>query len=261
MMPARLSRTLLRTAVAAAFTLALAGCATAPQSPAHDEVNDPLEVPNRFVFAVNEATDVLVLRPAAEVYHTLAPDPVRDAVQRVLENLTAPLYVGNSLLQGDLQNAEDGTGRFLTNTFLGVGGIFDVATAFGIPPYRFEDFGQTLGTWGVAEGPYIVLPLLGPSNARDAAGYAVDTVADPVRIAAYRADVKYLLYVRAGVSAVDARSRVLREVDDLRRNSLDFYAAIRSLNHQRREAAIRNSTVDNKPDFPEYDAPSAKPAK
>lgn len=252
MMPASLPRTIFRTALAATFALALAGCASGPRGAANEEVSDPLEVPNRFVFAMNEAADVLVIRPAAEVYHGVVPDPVRDAVQNVLDTLLAPLVIGNSLLQGDLQNAQNATGRFMTNTILGLGGILDIASAAGVPAYRTEDFGQTLGVWGVGEGPYLVLPLLGRSNARDAVGYAVDSIADPVRIGANAADTKGVLYGRAATSAIDTRSRLLREVDDLRRNSLDFYATTRSLYSQQRNAAIRNSTTNGTQEFPEF---------
>ena len=259
MKPASLTRTFLRTAFAATVALALAGCANGPAGSTHDEVYDPLEVPNRFVFAANEAADVLVIRPAAEVYHAALPDPVRDAVQNVLDTLLAPLVIGNSLLQGDVENAQNATGRFMTNAILGLGGVLDVASAAGVPPYRSEDFGQTLGVWGVGEGPYLVLPLIGRSNVRDAVGYGVDTVADPVRVWAYGADAKNALVVRSGVSAVDQRSRLLREVDDLRRNSLDFYATTRSLYHQQRTAAIRNSTTSSKPEFPDFDKPAPAP--
>ena len=252
MMPASLPRTIFRTALAATFALALAGCASGPRGAAQEEVNDPLEVPNRFVFAVNDAADILVIRPAAEIYYGVVPDPVRDAVQNVLDTLLAPLVIGNSLLQGDLQNAQNATGRFMTNTILGLGGILDVASAAGVPAYRTEDFGQTLGVWGVGEGPYLVLPLLGRSNVRDAVGYGVDSLADPMRIGTNAAGTKSVLYGRAGSSAVDTRSRLLREVDDLRRNSLDLYATTRSLYGQQRNAAIRNSTTNGPQDFPEF---------
>lgn len=261
MMPASFSRRLLRTAFAATFALALAGCASGPKGAAHDEVNDPLEVPNRFVFAVNDAADILFIRPAAEVYHGAVPDPVRQAVSNVLANLLAPLVIGNSLLQGDGQNASDATGRFLTNTILGLGGVLDVASAAGVPPYRTEDFGQTLAVWGVGDGPYLVLPLIGRSNARDAVGFGVDTVADPFRIGMSAANANGVLYTRSAVSAIDTRSQILKEVDDLRRNSVDFYATARSLYGQQRAAQIRNSRSAETPDFPDFDKPAPAPVR
>ncbi|HYG91011.1 MAG TPA: VacJ family lipoprotein [Azospirillum sp.] len=263
MIPASLPRSFLRTVIAAGFVLALAGCASAPtgQNADANDANDPLEIPNRFVFAVNEAADILVIRPAAEVYRGAVPDPIRDAVQNILNNLLSPIIITNELLQGDGQGAQNAAGRFLTNTILGLGGVLDVATQAGIPPYAYEDFGQTLGVWGLGEGPYLVLPLLGPSNLRDATGFAVDTVADPVRLWAYGADAKNLLYLRGGTTAVNSRSLVLTQIDDLRRNSLDFYATLRSLYHQRREAEIRDREgATETPEFPEFDnAPAPAP--
>lgn len=266
MTPANLSRTLFRTAAAAALALALAGCASGSGSggagaDAAYEANDPLEVPNRFVFAVNEAADILAIRPAAEVYRNAVPDPVRNAVQNVLRNLVAPLVITNNLLQGDGRGAQEATGRFMTNTILGLGGVLDVATEAGIPPYTLEDFGQTLAVWGVGEGPYLVLPLIGPSNLRDTSGLVVDTLADPVRIWAYGTDAKDLLYARTGVSATDRRSGLLSEIDDLRRNSVDFYATARSLYRQQRAADIRDGKgATDKPEFPEFeDAPTPVP--
>lgn len=260
MMPASLSRRFLSTAFAATLALALAGCASGPRGTGHEEVNDPLEVPNRFVFAVNEAADVLFIRPAAEVYHGAVPDPVRQAVANVLANLLAPLVIGNSLLQGDGQNASDATGRFLTNTILGLGGVLDVASAAGVPAYRSEDFGQTLGVWGLGEGPYLVLPLIGRSNVRDAVGFGVDSVADPFRIGMAANNANGVLYTRSAVSAIDTRQQILKEVDDLRRNSVDFYATARSLNTQQRNAAIRNGKVEN-PEFPDFDKPAPAPVR
>ncbi|SMH60646.1 MlaA family lipoprotein [Azospirillum agricola] len=248
---ASLSRSLLRSATVAVLALTATACANRPaDSDAAYEVNDPLEVPNRFVFAANEAVDVLALRPAAEVYVGLVPDPVRDAIHNFIDNLMSPLYIANNLLQGNFEGAQFATGRFLTNTVLGAGGLADVATAAGIPE-RPEDFGQTLAVWGVGDGPYLVLPLLGPSNLRDAAGYGVDTVADPVRIWAYAHDGQGLMMARAGVSAVDRRSEVLKSVDDLRRNSLDFYATVRSLHQQQRRADIANKPGGG-PEFPDF---------
>ncbi|PWC56339.1 VacJ family lipoprotein [Azospirillum sp. TSO22-1] len=252
MMPATAIRSLFRTALAATVALALAGCASGRNGTGQDEVYDPLEVPNRFVFAMNDAADILVIRPAAEIYAGTVPDPVRNAVQNILETLLAPLVIGNSLLQGDGQNASDATGRFMTNAILGLGGVFDVASTAGIPAYRTEDFGQTLGVWGVGEGPYLVLPLIGRSNARDAVGYGVDTVADPFRIATSAANANGVLYSRSAAAAIDTRSRLLREVDDMRRSSVDFYAAARSLYHQQRNASISNSTSAGTPEFPEF---------
>ncbi len=251
---ASLSRSILRSAAVAAFALSVSACATKPgDTGAKDaayEVNDPLEVPNRFVFAANEAIDTIALRPAAEVYTVVVPDPIRDVIHNFIDNLMAPLYIANNLLQGNFEGAQIATGRFLTNTILGAGGIADVATQAGIPN-RPEDFGQTLAVWGVDNGPYLVLPLLGPSNLRDTVGYGVDTVADPVRVWGYATHHKGALTGRAAANAVDRRSHVLKEVDDLRRSSLDFYATVRSLHQQQRKAEVENKPVSG-PEFPDF---------
>lgn len=252
---ATLTRSLLRSAAVAAFALALSGCASNPGANTADQtISDPLEVPNRFVFAVNEAADVLLIRPATEVYVGVAPDPVREAVHNFMQNLLGPLYIANNLLQGDFQGAQVSTGRFMTNTLLGLGGVLDVATVAGLPEQQ-EDFGQTLAVWGLGDGPYIVLPLIGPSNLRDTAGFAVDTVADPTRIWAYATDHKGLMVGRAGIVTIDRRSQLLKEIDDLRRSSLDYYATVRSLYAQQRAAAIRDGKPAPEPEFPTFDAP------
>ncbi|HYH18155.1 MAG TPA: VacJ family lipoprotein [Azospirillum sp.] len=243
---ASLSRSLLRTA-ATALVLATAACAT----PSGDSANDPLEPVNRAIWGFNEGTDILLVRPATEVYVNAVPDPVREVVHNFLINLTMPLVIANQLLQGDAQGASDATGRFLTNTILGMGGLADVATEARIP-YESEDFGQTLAVWGLGEGPYLVLPLLGPSGLRDAAGLGVDTVADPARVAAYASGAKGALWARAGATTVDTRSQYLGTIDDIRRNSVDPYASLRSLYRQRRQVEINDgkATPAEQPDFP-----------
>ena len=250
-------RSLLRAATAATLSVAFVGCVSLPPDDpaardAYYEANDPLEPLNRAIFGFNEAADYLILEPAADTYRTLAPDPLRDAIQAFILNLLSPLIIANELLQGDFEDASVATGRFVTNTVLGAGGIADVATVAGMP-YQPEDFGQTLGVWGIGSGPYLVLPIIGPSNLRDAGGYAVDTIADPVRLWAYGTDRKGLLYARSGTSAVDSRSRIINEVDDLRRNSLDYYATVRSLHRQQRKALINDNAVPQSgPEFPDF---------
>lgn len=255
-MPASMFSSPIRAAAAATLAACLGGCATQPT--ADSAVYDPLEPVNRGVFAVNEAVDKALIKPAAQGYVYVVPDPVRDSVQSFIRNLLSPLTIANNLLQGDFDGAVQATGRFMTNTILGAGGIADVATQAG-NPWASEDFGQTMAVWGVGDGPYIVLPLLGPSNLRDATGYAVDTIGDPVRIWGVSTDHEELLWARNGASGVDRRSRLLDEVDDLRRNSIDMYATVRSLYAQQRAAAIRDqSNSAPQPDFPEYTTDAAK---
>lgn len=251
MTPASPFRPIVRTMSAAALALCVAGCATPGGSPTDATVSDPLEPVNRAVFEFNEAADKVLIQPAAEAYVYVTPDPVREAVHSFIRNLLSPLVIANQLLQGDFDGAMHASGRFMTNTILGAGGIADVATSAGIEDEP-EDFGQTLAVWGVGDGPYIVLPLLGPSNARDAVGYGVDTVGDPIRIWGHATGNETALWVRTGVSGIDRRSRVLDEVNDLRRNSLDYYATIRSLYAQQRAAQINDSSGTAAPEFPDY---------
>jgi Surface lipoprotein len=234
----------------------LGGCAT--QETVDGGVSDPLEPVNRAVFSFNEAADKAVIKPIAQGYVYVVPDPLRDSVQAFIRNLLSPITIANNLLQGDFNGAFQATGRLMTNTILGAGGIADVATTAG-NPYEPEDFGQTLAVWGVGDGPYLVLPLLGPSNIRDAVGYGVDSVGDPIRIWGTATGHEELLYARTGASGIDRRSRLLDEVDDLRRNSLDLYATVRSLYAQQRASQIRdqNGKADT-PDFPEYTSDATK---
>ncbi len=222
-----------------------AACASAPD-PSDPEavaeflqVNDPLEPTNRGVFEVNRALDNAILKPTATVYKAAAPDFVRSRVSNILSNLRSPVIFTNDLLQGEFRRAVTTFLRFFINTTIGVGGMNDMATALEIEGHD-EDFGQTLAVWGVGEGPFVMLPLFGPSNPRDTAGLVVDFFIDPLRWWASNTDRDYVPLARAGVDAVDIRSRNLEILDDLEKSSLDFYAAIRSLYRQRRADAISN---------------------
>jgi phospholipid-binding lipoprotein MlaA len=168
-----------------------------------------------------------------------------------MHNLRSPILVANNLLQGKVGDAGIATARFLINTTVGVGGLADVAGAQGLS-YKDEDFGQTLGTWGVRDGFYLVLPVLGPSSLRDTAGLVVDSYADPVRLYADNTDNMWIYYTRAAVSGIDTRSRMIQAVDDMRRNSLDYYAAVRSAYSQHRQTLIRDEKPEDKPAIPSY---------
>ncbi len=226
--------------------MAIHGCASpsddSPDAKAEFERNnDPFEIPNRFVFAFNRAVDTVVLRPAAVFYRDLVPEPVQNGTHNVLQNLGEPVTAFNEFFQGKPERAGTTLARFVINSTIGVLGIFDVAKSMGLSPTD-EDFGQTLGVWGKSEegGPYLVLPLIGPSNPRDAVGLVVDYFVDPFNIAIRHYDVAYLGYIRAGTTAVDYRSRTIQVLDDLEQNSLDYYAAVRSAYRQRRAAEIRD---------------------
>ncbi len=236
----RISRRLGLAILAAA---ALSGCATRPPADdtealaAYKEANDPIEPLNRYFFELNRGIDQLALRPMAEAYRGLLPRPVRDSVRNFIDNLKAPVFVVNQVLQGEPEMAGDTVGRFMANTFIGVGGLFDVAPNLA---KREEDFGQTLAVWGMGSGAYIVLPLLGPSNMRDTVGLAADYLIDPVNNYARNTDRNWIPLTRALLDGVDLRSRNIETLDEIERTSIDFYAAMRSLYRQRREDAIRN---------------------
>lgn len=218
-------------------------------------INDPIEPFNRGVFAFNDALDIVLIEPVAKVYKAIFPSFFRDSVQSFMRNLRSPLIVGNEILQGDFKNAGVATARFIINTTAGIGGLVDVASAQGLP-YEPEDFGQTLAVWGFGDGFYLVLPVVGPSSLRDATGLVADSFADPVRIVAHNTDNDWIYYTRVGVEGLDTRARLVKAVDDLRRNSLDYYAAVRSAYAQKRNALIRDEdggTPDN-PGAADYSA-------
>lgn len=154
------------------------GCAST--SPVADaDQNDPYEAFNRKVFAFNEALDKNVALPAAKVYSDVLPQPAQDGVHNALTNLSEPVTLANDILQGEALMAVQTIGRIAVNSTIGLGGLVDVASPMGIPAHT-KDFGETLASYGVGEGPYLVLPLFGPSNPRDATGHIVDIAFDPL---------------------------------------------------------------------------------
>jgi phospholipid-binding lipoprotein MlaA len=205
---------------------------------------------NRGIFWFNEQVDRWALEPVATAWDFVLPDRVQTSVRNVLRNSTFPIRTTNSLLQGKPKLAAVDFARFAVNTTVGVAGIFDPATRFGLE-HHDEDFGQTLGVWGVPSGPYLVLPLLGPSSIRDGAGLAVDSAA---RVWPWFAPFYVSMSVAVG-TAVNERSLVLDEVDEARAASLDFYAAVRSAYLQRRRAQVADdeSTVEDEDDLYFYD--------
>jgi phospholipid-binding lipoprotein MlaA len=235
----------LRVVAVLAVLFAAAGCASAPDPSDPEAVteflqlNDPLEPTNRGMFEVNRALDNAVLKPTATAYKAVAPEFVRTRITNILANLRSPVILANDIMQGEFKRAATTFLRFFINTTIGIAGMNDMATAMEIEGHD-EDFGQTLAVWGVSEGPFIMLPLFGPSNPRDTVGLVVDFIIDPLRIWASNTERDFVPIARAGVDAVDIRSRNLDVLDDLEKSSLDFYAAIRSLYRQRRADAISN---------------------
>ena len=242
----RLSRIL---AVLAASSLV--ACASLPEDPeARAEavaLNDPAEPLNRSVFEFNRGVDTLILRPVSEAYRQTLPQAGQDMVRNFLNNLKSPVVFANDLMQGEVDRAGETFGRFIFNTTIGVGGLFDIA---GIE-HHSEDFGQTLATWGASEGPYLVLPLIGPSPVRDTVGLVADYYLDPVAHYFDNVDRGNLNWVRAGARAIDTRSRNIETIDDIERSAIDYYATIRSLYRQRRKDEIMNGQNDGTVPMPE----------
>lgn len=222
----------------------LAGCATPPSNDpealeAYKEANDPLEPMNRYFFELNYAADELLFKPLAGWYYIALPNFAQDGVRNVLRNVHSPVVLANDLFQGETDRAGVTVSRFLVNSTMGLGGLFDIASRMGLD-YHDEDFGQTLAVSGVGEGPYLMLPLLGPSNPRDAAGMAVDMLFDPLTYVGMFGGVNNIGLGASVVSGVDTRARNLKTLDEIRKGSLDYYATIRSLYRQRRNDEINN---------------------
>ena len=244
---------------AVALSFAATGCASTQNADggAADaaEISDPLEGVNRGVFAFNDAVDRAVGRPIAQGYRAVVPKPARTGVRNFLSNLRSPIVLANNVLQGDVEGSGKTLLRAVVNTTVGVGGLFDVAGHEGVKDDP-EDFGQTLAVWGAGHGPYLVLPLLGPSSVRDATGMMVDSYADPLRLYLYNTDNEGWHYARIGATYVDKREELLDVLDDLRKNSFDYYAALRSVYVQRREALVHDQNPDETaaPSIPDYDS-------
>jgi phospholipid-binding lipoprotein MlaA len=221
----------------------LTGCGTASDDPAEqatiEDANDPFEPVNRYFFEINYAFDELVFKPFAGWYRLMLPEFARDRVADVLRNVNEPVTLANDLMQGEWERAGDTAARFAINTTLGVVGLFDVAQHWGLR-HHSEDFGQTLAVWGVAEGPYLMLPLLGPSTVRDGASRLVDAYFDAFSYLAALEGITYAMTTRRVLEGLELRSRNLETVDALRAGSLDYYASLRSVYLQNRAFEIAN---------------------
>lgn len=244
----------------------LAACATPPPASDADALaeyranNDPMEPTNRALYAVNEGLDTAIVRPAALAYGVL-PQPVRNSVHNVLANLHTPVQLGNDMLEGKPRRAGDTLMRFLINTTFGVLGLFDVATGWGYPNHD-ADFGLTLALWGVPTGPYIFLPLLGPSDLRDTFGYGVDVAGDPFIWVGQGADVEALRWSRVAIRGIDTRQRFDNDIENIKKNSLDPYATFRSAWWQARRGQVEEIRNDNRATVPAwFPQPENQPAR
>jgi phospholipid-binding lipoprotein MlaA len=234
-----------------AAALLSAGCASHPQATTgEEEFHDPFENTNRAIFDFNQKVDRAVLVPVAKTYRNVLPDPVRGSIRDFLNNLNAPLIFANDALQGRFGLAKDTFARFVLDSTIGMGGLVDVAGRWGIP-YHEQDLGITLGVWGVPEGPYLVIPVLGPSDPRDLGGEVAQGFGDPWNRLAANHDLLWVVFVRGAVAGIDQRSRYIETLADIERTSLDYYATIRSLYRQRR-AALINRTHEQMPPNPSF---------
>lgn len=223
--------------------LALTGCATADE----DAANDPFENVNRSIFEFNNKFDNAVFEPVAQAYVDNVPEGIRRIVRDAIRYLKTPVIFVNDVLQGDIDRAGNTLSRFVTNTTIGFGGLVDTASATGAP-YHSEDFGQTLAVWGVGEGPYIMIPLLGPMTLRDGFGKIGDSFIDPLDAI----DETVFDGAHRLLNGVDTRADLLDTLDNLERTSLDYYAAIRSLYRQKRNDEINNGEGDSPIPVPNF---------
>ena len=220
-----------------------APAASAPPPPASDDTNDPYEATNRAIFGFNQSVDRAVLVPVANGYRAVIPSTFRDMIHDFLQNLNSPIIFANDVLQAQPGLAGQTLGRAVLNTTIGFGGIIDVAAKLGVP-YHTNDLGITLATWGIAPGPYLMLPVLGPSNPRDLFGDVADSFGDPGNIVASDHNKLWASFARAVVSGIDERSRNIESLAEIERTSLDYYATVRSLARQRRAAQVRHQKED-----------------
>jgi phospholipid-binding lipoprotein MlaA len=252
---------------AVALALAVSSCATKP--PASDpaaraafkESNDRLEPFNRAMLGVDQALDTVLIRPVAWTYREFVPDPARRGVTNFLRNLRAPITFANNLLQGNVDRAGQTMGRFVVNTTFGILGFADVAADLGTP-YHYEDFGQTLATWGVGDGSYLYIPIIGPSSLRDGFGLAVDNFAfDPVSWYSYADNPSWVQWAYFGALYIDIKAGTMSATDELKASSIDYYAALRSAYRQNRAKEIRNGAPAPLPSMNNGDGdPFAEPA-
>ena len=209
------------------------------------EVKDCFEKINRATFAFNQTLDGVIFQPVASLYRKL-PSPAKTGVSNSLENLSHLLTIPNNILQGDLKEAGINTSRFVINTTVGILGIFDVAEFMGLTKNEREDYGQSLAKYGVGPGCYVVLPILGPSTARDALGSTFNYLGgDPWYNITVKNDTQYFndanYYYSKGASGIDFRAKNFDSIENLEKNSLDFYASVKSLYLQDRQQKILNT--------------------
>ena len=214
-----------------------------------EKIKDCFENLNRATFAFNQGLDKALIKPIAKGYRNL-PDPIQRGTSNAARNLSNLITIPNNILQGDVRTAIINTGRLVVNTTVGLLGTIDVANKMGFPKYVKEDYGQTLGAWGVGPGCYLVLPVLGPSTIRDTAGSFVNVLGgDPGYNMSVHGNNEFLgegvFIASKALSGINFRSENIESFENLETNSLDFYASLRSLYLQDRENKIKNNQRGN----------------
>ena len=209
------------------------------------EIKDCFEPINRATFAFNQALDGIIFKPVASAYRVL-PSPIKTGVSNSLDNLSNLITIPNNVLQGELKKAGVNSGRFVVNTTIGILGLIDVAEALGFPEYEKEDYGQSLATLGVGPGCYLVLPVLGPSTVRDASASIINFISgDAWYNVTVNNDTQYFndfdYYASRLTAGVDFRAKNYNSIENLEKNSVDFYASVKSLYLQDRQQKILNT--------------------
>lgn len=234
---------MIRLLIAVLTTVTLGACAHAP---AYDP-QDPLEAVNRKVYKFNDVADRYVLRPVAKTYADITPQPVKTGVSNFFDNLTYPITIVNGVLQLKFKQAASDTGRFLLNSTVGILGLVDVAGQQGMERHD-EDFGQTLGYWGVGEGWFLMLPLLGPSTNRDLIGRGGDYFSDPT----YYVDEPQVEYPLIALRAVNSRAGLLGAPENFLNQQLDPYVAMRTAYLEQRWSLIHDGKPPPDDDFEDF---------
>ena len=238
-------------AIVLALHVLAAGPSTAGAGDGDANAHDPIEGVNRGVFRFNDTLDRWAFEPVARGWHWAIPDPAEQSIEHFFGNLRFPVVLANNLLQGKVEGGAVTLGRFLVNSTVGIGGLFDPASDLGLASHP-EDFGQTLGWWGTPPGPYLMLPLLGPSSVRDTGGLVVDYCLSVVPFV-----VSGWATVGAGiVRSVNGRAQILDEVESAREAALDYYVFVRDAYTQHRHALVHDELGDDEapPEDDLYDA-------
>lgn len=240
--------------VAGSLMLGLALPAVAFAAPDAQPNPDPWEHFNRRVFAFNEAIDRAILRPIAMTYKRVLPAPLRDGIHNIISNLTEPVVASNDLLQGRFRQAGLSTARLLTNTTIGIGGLFDVASKIGAP-HHYNGFDITMGRYHIKPGPYLFIPLLGPASVRDVVGFGVDGLLDPLHWTRYPYQTTINI-LRPVVGGIDTRARVDEQFQSLMSEATDPYATLRSVYMQNEESQIHAGQPTSEQPLPDFGDPT-----